>query len=318
MPNKSFEFRVVFRFSSLPKYFNFPACLINPKLEVNENSLLPFLKWPGGKRWFIHNHRELLPNSYTRYIEPFLGGGAVFFHLQPDNALLGDINPDLVAAYEALKTNWRFIKRSLEYHHRMHSSKHYYHIRDKSPENMLQQASRMIYLNRTCFNGIYRVNTNGQFNVPIGTKTEVIQQTDNFEGIANALAKSEIRLTDFEDLINEAQENDFVFADPPYTVRHNLNGFIKYNETLFSWSDQERLAQALVRARDRGVKIVSTNANHHSVRRLYEGLGFQLKTVSRFSSISASPENRKQFEELVILSNINNLNHVNPRSAKPS
>lgn len=283
---------------------------------MKENTLSPFLKWPGGKRWFVHNHKDLLPNSYNRYIEPFLGGGAIFFHLQPENALLGDINPDLVAAYQAVKTNWRFIKRSLQYHHRMHCATYYYQIRDKIPSDMFQQASRMIYLNRTCFNGIYRVNTSGQFNVPIGSKSEVIQETDDFEAVAETLSKSEIRLTDFETLINEAQENDLVFADPPYTVRHNLNGFIKYNENLFSWADQERLAHALVRAKERGATIVSTNANHHSVRQLYEGHGFDLKTVSRFSSISATPENRKQFEELVILSNPNILNHGDTDSPK--
>ncbi|MBS1604583.1 MAG: Dam family site-specific DNA-(adenine-N6)-methyltransferase [Bacteroidetes bacterium] len=273
---------------------------------MKQNAVVPFLKWPGGKRWFVSNHASILPKAYNRYIEPFLGGGAVFFHLQPENALLGDANADLISAYQALKTNWRFVKRSLEYHHRMHCTKHYYHVRDASPQNLLQQASRMIYLNRTCFNGIYRVNTNGQFNVPIGTKTAVIMPSDDFEALSKLLQNSEIRHTDFEILIDEANENDLIFVDPPYTVRHNLNGFIKYNEKLFSWEDQERLSTALIRAKNRGAKIVSTNANHFSVRQLYEGHGFTLKTVSRFSSISATPDNRKQFEELVILSNPNN------------
>lgn len=272
---------------------------------MKENVVLPFLKWPGGKRWFVQNHSDLLPGNYNRYIEPFLGGGAVFFYLQPNQAILGDINADLISAYQALKTNWRFVKRSLEYHHRMHCKKHYYHIRGKNPTLSLQQASRMIYLNRTCFNGIYRVNTNGQFNVPIGTKTDVIMDSDNFEILSQLLANTEILHADFETLINEAQENDLIFADPPYTVRHNMNGFIKYNENLFSWEDQERLARALAAAKNRGAKIVSTNANHYSVRQLYPQQGFTLKTVSRFSPISASPDNRKQFEELVILSNPN-------------
>lgn len=272
---------------------------------MKENIVLPFLKWPGGKRWFVQNHSNLLPRTFNRYIEPFLGAGAVFFYLQPQRALLGDINADLISAYEALKTNWRFVKRSLEYHHRMHCKKHYYHVRDKNPQYSLQQASRMIYLNRTCFNGIYRVNTNGEFNVPMGTKTEVIMESDNFEALSQLLSNAEILHVDFEIPINQAQEGDLIFADPPYTVRHNLNGFIKYNETLFSWNDQERLASALMRAKNRGAKIVSTNANHHSVRQLYEEQGFTLKTASRFSPISATPDNRKQFEELVILSNPN-------------
>lgn len=284
---------------------------------MKENSLSPFLKWPGGKRWFVRNHINLLPTSYRRYIEPFLGGGAVFFHLQPDHSLLGDTNPDLIAAYQALKEDWRFVKRSLQYHQREHCTKHYYKVRDQIPDNALNQATRMIYLNRTCFNGIYRVNLNGEFNVPIGTKDQVIQESDDFEGVSRTLSNSVIRNSDFETLINEATENDFIFADPPYTVRHNLNGFIKYNEKLFSWSDQERLAGALQRARERGAQIVSTNANHHSVRQLYEDLGFKLLTVSRFSSISAAAENRKLFEELVILSNTNIPKDGSSDSSKP-
>jgi DNA adenine methylase len=278
---------------------------------LKTNILSPFLKWPGGKRWFIRNHLDLLPGTYNRYIEPFLGSGAVFFHLQPENALLGDTNPDIVAAYEGLKADWRFIKRSLQYHQRMHSKDYYYRVRDSIPGDVLKKASRMIYLNRTCFNGIYRVNREGLFNVPKGSKSEVILDTDDFKMAADILENSEIRLSDFESLINEAERDDFVFADPPYTVRHNLNGFIKYNETLFSWEDQERLAKALIRAKDRGVKIVATNANHNTIRELYEEDGFQLKTVSRFSSISATPDSRKLFEELVILSNPETLAHGN-------
>lgn len=271
-------------------------------MQFKSHQLQPFLKWPGGKRWFVRNYSHFLPFNYNRYIEPFLGGGSVFFHLNPVESLLGDANPDIIAVYEGLKTNWKYIKRSLQYHQRMHSDEYYYQVRDNVPNELLKRASRMIYLNRTCFNGIYRVNQEGKFNVPKGNRNQVIHESDNFEAISAALKNSIIQLTDFEVLIDQAGPNDLVFADPPYTVRHNLNGFIKYNETLFSWEDQERLAKALIRARNRGAIIVSTNANHSSVRELYENENFWLKTVSRFSSISASSSSRKQFEELVILS----------------
>jgi len=143
----------------------------------------------------------------------------------------------------------------------------------------------------------------GRFNVPKGTKNAVLYDNDDFKVIAQALSNADIRVSDFELLTEEARKDDLIFADPPYTVRHNLNGFVKYNETLFSWDDQVRLADALTRARNRGAKIVSTNANHSSVRELYRARGFTLKTVSRFSPISADPESRTQFEELVILAN---------------
>jgi DNA adenine methylase len=269
---------------------------------VQEKKIQPFLKWPGGKRWFVRNYSHLLPQSYGKYIEPFLGSGAVFFHLKPQTALIGDINPDILSVYLGLKTNWRYIKRSLQYHQRMHSDEHYYNIRTSNPQDVLRQASRMIYLNRTCFNGIYRVNCNGQFNVPKGSKDSVLFETDDFESVSEALQNASIHYCDFENLVSQAGKNDLIFADPPYTVRHNLNGFIKYNETLFSWQDQERLADALIKAKNRGAKIVCTNANHRSIRDLYKNNDFRLEVVSRYSSISASPNSRKQFEELVILS----------------
>lgn len=226
----------------------------------------------------------------------------MFFHLQPKQSLLGDLNPDLIAAYRGIKQNWRAVFRSLQHHSRHHSDEHFYEVREKRPRNGVQQASRMIYLNRTCFNGIYRVNLRGEFNVPRGTKNDVLLETDHFDQMAKLLEGADIRNADFEELIDEAQPGDFVFADPPYTVRHNFNGFVKYNEKLFSWQDQERLAQALIRAQKRGVQIIATNANHASVRELYENFGFELLTTSRFSSISASSVHRKQFDELIISS----------------
>lgn len=266
----------------------------------NKTPLIPFLKWAGGKRWFVQHHSDLFPKSYGRYIEPFLGGGSVYFHLQPSEALVGDTNPDLIAAYRGIKQDWKGVLRSLEHHAVKHSDHYFYEIREQRPTEIIPRASRMIYLNRTCFNGIYRVNLKGKFNVPRGTKDSVLLDTDHFEEISALLAGAEIRLADFETLIDEAQAGDFVFADPPYTVRHNLNGFVKYNEKLFSWQDQERLAAALIRAKSRGVHILATNANHASIHELYNSHGFNLITTSRYSSISASSAHRRQFDELII------------------
>jgi DNA adenine methylase len=162
----------------------------------------------------------------------------------------------------------------------------------------------MIYLNRTCFNGIYRVNCKGEFNVPMGTKTSVVLDTDDFETISKLLQNVALTVGDFSEVISQANVDDFIFADPPYTVRHNLNGFVKYNEKLFSWEDQERLAQELVQAKERGAKIMMTNANHKCIRELYGDMGFKFKTVSRYSPIAASSDNRKQFEELIISVNL--------------
>jgi len=278
-------------------------------LSSNNKSLkiVPFLKWPGGKRWFVSAYSDLIPTNYNNYVEPFLGAGSLYFHMQPERALLGDINAELINTYQAIKDDWRSIENSLLYHQRFHSADaegYYYSQRDNIPSSRSEQASRLIYLNRTCFNGIYRVNLSGKFNVPRGDKNKVVIETDDFKSISNLLARAELISGDFEPLIEKANKNDLVFCDPPYTISHNNNGFLKYNEILFSWVDQERLAAALRRAANRGAKVLCTNANHHSIFNLYDRVIFDKKVVSRASQISAKSQNRRRFEELIIRANI--------------
>jgi len=260
----------------------------------------PLLKWPGGKRWFVAAHSHVLPKEFDRYIEPFFGGGSVFFHLKPSRSVICDINHELIAVYQAIRDDWKGLVKLLQYHQSRHCSDYYYMVRASRPRLALNRAARLIYLNRTCFNGIYRVNLRGEFNVPKGTRDTVIRDSDNFGFASELFENADIRVSDFAPVIAEAAEGDFIFADPPYTVRHNANGFIKYNEQLFSWEDQVRLANALAEARDRGANIVATNANHRSIRTLYRERGFDLKRVSRYSSMSADAASRRQFDELII------------------
>lgn len=271
-----------------------------------KGQLVPFLKWAGGKRWLVNDYEELFPKKFGTYIEPFLGAGSVYFYLEPQMAVLGDVNSELIAAYQAIKSDWRALQGSLYYRQRRHREdvNYYYWLREKSPENLAEKASRLIYLNRTCFNGVYRVNKKGQFNVPRGSRDKVVVETDEFERMSNLLRKAELVVGDFQVLIDRAVAGDFVFADPPYTVRHNYNGFVKYNEVLFSWEDQERLAATLLCAARRGVKVMCTNANHASVRDLYNYREFTLQIVSRASNISADISSRRRFEELIIRANI--------------
>jgi DNA adenine methylase len=275
------------------------------KVEASEGNVAPFLKWPGGKQWLVSLHTRLFPRRFNRYIEPFLGAGSVYFYLQPSNAILGDLNGDLITAYRGIRDDARKVQVLLEQHHMSHCKDYYYEVRDCVPYSLAAQAARIIYLNRTCFNGIYRVNRRGQFNVPIGDRTRVIRETDNFAGIARLLMAADLRHGDFEPLVDKARADDLVFLDPPYTVRHNRNGFNKYNERLFSWDDQERLAKAATRAAERGARIIVTNASHLTIRQLYNKELFTFRKVSRYSAISASPDSRRHFEELVILSKQN-------------
>lgn len=266
-------------------------------------ALLPFLKWPGGKRWLVLRHAGILPSKFGTYFEPFLGAGSVYFHLQPDQAVLGDINGDLIEVFRSVAWRRKQLEQLLLDHHARHGKRYYYQVRKVVPSNAVERAARLLYLNRTCFNGMYRVNRKGEFNVPKGVKTAVVLDTDDFAAAATLLRRSELRVSDFETLIDEATRGDFVFADPPYVVGHNNNGFVKYNEQLFGWKDQTRLANALERARKRGVKIVATNAAHKDIASLFEARGFQIHRVERFSSISGAASGRCQFQELLITAN---------------
>lgn len=157
-----------------------------------------------------------------------------------------------------------------------------------------------MYLNRTCWNGLYRVNRKGQFNVPKGTKSTVIFPHDDFQAVSDALQSAELSACDFEETIAQCQAGDLLFVDPPYTVKHNFNGFVKYNETIFSWDDQIRLRDAVADAAERGVRVVLANAAHATIEELYEGIGTTHK-LSRESVISGKASARGVYEELLVV-----------------
>lgn len=262
--------------------------------------VIPFLKWAGGKRWLAEQAAEWIGEVNGNYIEPFLGGGAVFFALQPKRALLGDLNSELVETYQAIQSDWAKVAARLKKYQKTHSKEYYYAVREKIPKDPLERAARFIYLNRTCWNGLYRVNLRGKFNVPIGTKETVVLDSDDFEAVAARLSNAEIVSGDFDSLISRARSGDVIFADPPYTVRHKFNGFVKYNENLFSWNDQVRLHDSLLRAKQRGVKVIITNADHESIRTLY-AKDFSIYSVERYSSISGLSLSRGKYPELIII-----------------
>ncbi len=214
--------------------------------------VIPFLKWAGGKRWLISSLPQLFNLEFNKYIEPFVGGGSVFFHVSPNVAVLSDRNLQLIDVYRAIREDWRSVLSHLEHHSRLHSDQYYYEIRSSRYEDIYEKSAQFIYLNRTCWNGLYRVNRKGEFNVPRGTKNTVILDTDNFEGVSRALENVDLFDGDFERVVDSSLDGDFLFVDPPYTANHNNNGFLKYNENIFSWADQVRLSECLKRANDRG------------------------------------------------------------------
>ncbi len=263
-----------------------------------------FLKWAGGKNWFVKHQSYRVPDYYERYIDPFVGGGALYFYLEPERAIINDVNSELITTYRAIQNQWQRVERKLREHARRHDEDYYYRIREMRPRQEYSIAARMIYLNRTCFNGIYRVNREGRFNVPIGSPHPVITNSDRFEERSRILQGTIISEGDFEPIINQAMEGDFVFCDPPYAVLEE-NRFVSYTRNEFNWNDQIRLRDALVRALERNVQIILTNVNHPEVRALYEGIdGFTLDEVTRYSSISGTNEGRQQYSELIVSANV--------------
>ncbi len=247
----------------------------------------PFIKWAGGKRWLLDNELMSLPSFDGRYFEPFLGGGAVFFHLAPARAVLSDANPRLIETYIAIRDDWQRVVTLLESMQKLHSKSFYYAERDRVRLKPHTRAAQFLYLNRTCWNGLYRENLRGKFNVPIGTKTQVVLPDDNFSETSKLLQNADIRACDFEETLFDARSGDLVFIDPPYTTAHNTNGFVKYNQKIFSWDDQLRLYRCIGAAKARGARVVLTNADHASIRELYADLGTP-EIVSRRSVISGS------------------------------
>jgi len=270
-------------------------------IQEHKNAVTPLLRWAGGKRWLVNSHADIFPTQFNSYIEPFAGSAAVFFKLLPEKAILADLNRDLIETYKAIQSDWQQVQILLEVYQNKHSKDYYYQTRAVEPQTLssAELAARFIYLNRTCWNGLYRVNKSGKFNVPIGTSQNVLLQNDNLHAISQTLKNTMLFHQGFEKTIGMAKKGDFVFVDPPYTVKHNHNGFVSYNEKIFSWRDQELLCESVRLAVKRGVKVLVTNARHHSIMQLYKGLG-EFIELERNNLISGKPMYRGRYEELIV------------------
>lgn len=260
-------------------------------------SLLPLLKWPGGKRYLIKYLKELIPSNHGRYIEAFAGGAALFFALLPKSALLADTNVGLINCYVQIRDRPEDVVNELAM--MPNTREDYYRIRKLSPVEPATQAARFIYLVTLSFNGIYRENRLGEFNVPYGYKTH-LQPCDpkKLHAASLALAHADIQHRDFEDAVKRAKSGDVIYLDPPYTLAHGNNGFVKYNAKIFSWRDQERLANVARKLDKRGCRVIITNAAHSSIAALYEG--FAIIPVERQSVIAAEGKHRKLVSEFII------------------
>ncbi len=263
----------------------------------------PFLKWAGGKRLLLPALLEHIdrPQDEGAYFEPFLGGGALFFGLEPRKACLSDASPELINAFTAVRDSVDDVISHLR--PMRHSKEAYYRIRNSRPRLPVTQAARFIYLNKTCFNGLYRVNLNGEFNVPFGRhpKTLLICNTQQLHDASGVLQDANISTRDFAMAMKSAKEGDVVYCDPPYTVAHSDNGFIEYNAQVFSWADQQRLAKAASECVARGAKVYISNADHPSIRELYRPLGFRVELIKRWTTMAGSSTKRFKSTELLLI-----------------
>jgi DNA adenine methylase len=261
-----------------------------------KNDVAPLLKWPGGKRLLLKYILPLVPLHYNRYYEPFVGGGALFFTLQPSRSILADSNEDLINCYQQVRDNPHVVISHLR---KMKNSKEdYYAIRASHYRSKTKQAARLIYLMTLSFNGIHRVNERGEFNVPYGYNTEaIICDKAKILAISTALSSAKLIHRDFASVVSDAAPEDLIYFDPPYTVAHKNNGFVKYNAKIFSWDDQERLAKVAANLATQGCHVIISNADHPSVAELYRG--FTMQRIVRSSLIAASADARYPITECV-------------------
>lgn len=274
----------------------------DPDVIVRQ-SLKPILRWVGGKQSLARVLCEHVPNdlSSCKYFEPFLGAASLYLRVRPADAQLSDLNPDLISMYEYVRDRPSLVSRYLAMHAKNDSEPYYYATRDRfnaSTWYSAADAARFIYLNRTCFNGIYRVNKQGQFNVPYGYKeSPLFPSPAELRILSKALRTANLACTDFEDALIDAERGDFVYLDPPYPALNGTSYFTHYTCDRFNTDDQEVLAEVVDNLDERGCLVMMSNADTNTVRRLYKGMSFHRIEVPRYVT---SKKKKHKVSELVI------------------
>jgi DNA adenine methylase len=259
-----------------------------------------FLRWAGSKRYLLKFMVPYMPNKYGTYYEPFLGSGALFFLLGPSAAILNDSCHDLIETYKAVRDGSGAVLRYLA--PMRLNERTYYKVRSQNARSRFQRAANFVYLNHACWNGLYRVNSRGEFNVPFGRpKTPNLPDADNLVSCGRLLRQSGVKLVagDFEQATKTAKKGDLVYFDPPYVTKHNHNGFRDYNESLFRWSDQERLADLAENLSDAGVVVLVSNANHTEISKMYPS--FRPIVIDRKSTLAGKSTFRGRVSEVMLV-----------------
>lgn len=271
----------------------------------------PFLKWAGGKGQMLKQYEAFFPTSPLRgYYEPFVGSGAVFFHLREqdlfDHYYLGELNAELITCYRVVRDHVEDLIRLLAEHQDRHDKTHYYAVRaqDRDPAWANQpdvvRAARLMYLNKTCYNGLWRVNNSGHFNVPMGRyRNPTIVDEDRLRAASLALQGVELAAVDFEAVMRLAQRRDFVYLDPPYFPRSKTANFTSYAPDSFGEYDHRKLALVFAELDRKGCRVMLSNSDTPLVRELYAG--FRQETVTARRAINSATGKRGPITELVVL-----------------
>src|SRR6266487_2242735 len=259
----------------------------------------PFLKWAGEKTQILSALLKNIPLHFDTYIEPFVGGGALFFELQPTKAILADSNPELMNCYIVVRNNVEDLIAILRTY--PYSEEFYYKLRSETPKDDLLRAARMIYLNRTCYNGLYRVNKQGQFNVPFGRyKNPLICDAERLRAASYALRNAELHCADYQETLrNFAKPHDFVYLDPPYHPVSKYSDFKRYTTEFFYVGDQRMLAKSARELSEQGCYVLVSNSYCDFILDLYEGC--RIIEVPAKRNINKDPNKRGEVKEVLVV-----------------
>jgi len=274
------------------------------KKEKMINGIPTFVKWAGGKKQLLEQFKPFFPKEIKRYFEPFVGGGAVAFHIlknhKPEKVFLSDINEELTNCLYVIKTDVSGLIKELKKLRTNHNKEHYYKIRatDTSKLTPLERASRFIYLNKTCFNGLYRVNSKNGFNVPMGSyKDPSIFSEAELRQISALLNKAEIETKQFHEITKEAKKGDFIYFDPPYYPLKK-GSFTTYAKDNFLDKEQKLLAETFKELDKKGCKVMLSNSNSEFIKCLYKDYNISMVKASRM--INCNGKGRGKINELVV------------------
>jgi DNA adenine methylase len=264
----------------------------------------PFVKWVGGKTRLLHELLTRAPANYKRYFEPFVGGGALFFRLRPASARLSDLNADLVHAYQAVRDEVELVVRYAARHRTLHSEEYYYQVRERWNESRVglsgaARAALFMYMNKTCYNGLWRVNRKGEFNVPVGRYVNpTILDAETLRATSFALQNADLAAAPFDSVLDEAEAGDFIYFDPPYDPVSETSDFTSYTADAFGVPDQQRLADVFRKLADRGCAVMLSNSDTPLVRKLYAG--FRIDRVMCTRAINSKAESRGAVAEVIV------------------